>query len=549
MSLLLDLFGFLNVVLRGLALAAQVLCVGSVFFYALVARPFASQLGAEGTRIMGRCIDMIVIGGLSFAVVKAMILFLQVSTISSTTGLAVENVIGASFAVFSLIGVIGGLSLAVLARKFPSVAGLGLLVFILLVSNLGVTHAMARIDGREVALAATFLHYLGASVWIGGIPCFLIALNRTNSALAWRLIGRRFSLMCMAAVGCLLVGGVSMACLYVGSFAALYGTAYGLMTMNKVAMFGGLLLLGFLNNRVIERLRQDPTTPILRLKRFAEVEIGIGFTVLMAAASLTSLPPGVDLTEGRVTPTELAERLSPRWPPVLVSPDLSSLAFQKLQSAADAKAALRGEDAPLAYVPGAGVPPPGTLEDQVWSEYNHNWAGVFLLAIALLAMLDRTGKVRWAKHWPLIFIPMAVFLIIRSDPESWPMGPIGFWAGMRDPAVAQHKLSILVIIIFGLFEWSVRTGRLKSPKAAMVFPLITAFMGALLFSHSHSLGNVKEELLAEYSHAPLALAGVMAAWARWLELRLDGKAGRIAGHLWPVGFLIVALILLFYRET
>jgi putative copper resistance protein D len=56
-------------------------------------------------------------------------------------------------------------------------------------------------------------------------------------------------------------------------------------------------------------------------------------------------------------------------------------------------------------------------------------------------------------------------------------------------------------------------------------------------------------LLIEVSHTPLAHIGVTAGWARWLELRLDGTASRIASYLWPTAFMLVGLLLLFYREA
>jgi len=172
-----------------------------------------------------------------------------------------------------------------------------------------------------------------------------------------------------------------------------------------------------------------------------------------------------------------------------------------------------------------------------------------VLIIGLLALADRTGRVPWARHWPLLFIPMAVFLLLRADPESWPLGRIGFWDSLRDPDVTQHRLFILLIVGFGLFEWRVRTGRIASARAALVFPLVTAVAGALLLAHSHSLVNIREELLVESTHAPLALIGITAGWARWLELRLPPEERRIPGWIWPVCFVLVGLLLLFYHES
>src|SRR5215470_8009896 len=92
------------------------------------------------------------------------------------------------------------------------------------------------------------------------------------------------------------------------------GTAYGLMVMTKVALLGGLLVLGGLNNRAVRQL--EPAAPLtsLRLRRFVEVELGIGVTVLFAAASLTSLPPAIDVVADRATPAELAGIFAPRMP-------------------------------------------------------------------------------------------------------------------------------------------------------------------------------------------------------------------------------------------
>jgi putative copper resistance protein D len=57
-----------------------------------------------------------------------------------------------------------------------------------------------------------------------------------------------------------------------------------------------------------------------------------------------------------------------------------------------------------------------------WSEYNHHWAGLIVGLMGLLALLARTGRVGWARNWPLLFWVLAVFLFLRADPESWPLG-------------------------------------------------------------------------------------------------------------------------------
>jgi putative copper resistance protein D len=171
------------------------------------------------------------------------------------------------------------------------------------------------------------------------------------------------------------------------------------------------------------------------------------------------------------------------------------------------------------------------------------------MLIGLLALIEHFRWGRWAKHWPLIFLGMAAFLFFRADEQAWPLGQIGFFASLRDPEVAQHRIFTLLIILFGLFEWRVRLSGKKYSKAALVFPLTTAVASAMLLTHSHAIANIRDELLIEMSHTPLALCGITAGWARWLELRLDGRPSRIASWVWPVAFTLIGLILLDYREA
>ncbi|MGC4051641.1 MAG: hypothetical protein QM757_19995 [Paludibaculum sp.] len=94
---------------------------------------------------------------------------------------------------------------------------------------------------------------------------------------------------------------------------------------------------------------------------------------------------------------------------------------------------------------------PRNADDIAWSEYNHHWAGLFVLAIGILALLNRAG-LRWARHWPLLFLGLAAFLFVRSDPETWPLGDIGL-IELRDVEVLQHRVFVLLLIAFALFEW------------------------------------------------------------------------------------------------
>lgn len=549
MSLLVDLFGYLSIVLHGLTIVAQSMALGGVLFLVLLARPFAHEL-AGGPVIVRRIRRLTFWSAVAMALVEALGNGLQVAVLMSTVDLPFLNVMQANFAVAALVK-IGCAVLIALAtvRDGWRVPGLALLalVAIELAAATSTTHAAARLQSSGLLLVVEWLHQLGAAIWIGGIPSFLIALDQVRDGAGWRRIGARFSRMSLAGVGCILLSGITMFIVYIGSLPAFYGTAYGVMVMAKIGLFIGLLALGAGNFLVTERLRRDPNASVVRMKRFAEVEIGLGFSIFFAAASLTSVPPAVDLAQDRVTWHEIVERNTPAWPR-LRSPDHDVLAIPALQAKIDAEAAHEHHATAPAFVPGDGTLPPRNADDIAWSEYNHHWAGLFVITIGVLVLLAHAG-VRPARHWPVVFLLLALFLLLRSDPEVWPLGSEDFMAAFRDVEVVQHRIFVLLILVFAGFEWSVQTGRLKSRRAALVFPLMVAAGGALLLTHSHQIANVKDAELIELTHTPLALAGIASGWGRWLELRLPGRGGRIAGWVWPLCFILVGVILLWYREA
>jgi putative copper resistance protein D len=47
--------------------------------------------------------------------------------------------------------------------------------------------------------------------------------------------------------------------------------------------------------------------------------------------------------------------------------------------------------------------------------------------MGVLAMLERTGRAPWARHWPLLLIGLTGFVAWNMDPEGWQTGRIGFW--------------------------------------------------------------------------------------------------------------------------
>jgi putative copper resistance protein D len=575
---LLDVFGFLSVVLRGLTLALQSMVIGGLVFDRFIAR---TDAGAAAVRA---CRRLLVASALALALAQAAYLAADTAILMGTADLSLAAVAGANFFVAGAIATTLALAVAALAfwaarpdrragtlggRQHrdpdrgglphppdlagrrgaggrPALAAALLLSLGLLAAAVATSHAAARLEGRALLLALTSLHLAAIACWIGGLPYLLLALGRAPDTAAARTVASRFSRLAQGSVAVLLAAGIGLAVIYVGSPAAILGSAYGAMVSAKAILLALLLGLGALNYYVVRRAEAGDTSGLAGLRRFAEAEVGIGFTVILAAASLTSQPPAVDLAaRDLVSLPEIEARMAPR-PPRLVPPAASERLSPALQRAAASPS--RGDLAAyLSYVPGQ-LAEPRTAGELALSEFNHNVSGLVVLLAGLLAVAARAGW-RWARNWPLAFLALAVFLFLLADAEYAPMGPVPFWRGFLVAEALQHRLAVLLIVAFALFERRVQTGSAASPATALVFPFVCFLGGALLLTHSHSLNNPKNELLVELSHASIAILGVAAGWSRWLELRLPDGPRRAISWIWPICLILVGALLLDYRES
>jgi len=545
---LLGLFGLLVVVLRAAILSFQTIAVGGITFLLVVAR--VPRFGQESwlhpaTQLIRWSALALALAQVSFVVGNTLIL-------TSSAGLSIGEALGANYVVAGVLAFAAGLVVFFWPRgRSDRVSPVFVIpAAAMIVSSVMTSHSVSRIEDRYVLAVFMTIHTLATASWIGGLPYLRFVTRSATDLDVLARVSHRFSRLAQISVACLFAAGLGLSIWYLGSWNAIYGTAYGLMLSTKLIFFGCLLLLGGANYflvRTIGRRSNDPETRI-SLIRFAEVEIGIGLTVILTAASLTSQPPGVDLTQDRVTLHEIARRYAPRMPR-LASPELKQItgSTKELRRRAEAE----GLKLPSAFVPGTDPLRVNTPADIAWSEYNHNWAGIFVLLIGVLALLSRIEYFSWARIWPLIFFGLAVFLFFRSDPENWPLGPNGFWESFAASDVLQHRAAVILAIMFGTFQWRVETSRVQSALAPLVFPAVCALGGVILLGHTHPLSNVKEEFLIELSHTPLAILAVIAGWSRWLELRLPEpvRTRKSLAWVWPVCFIVIGLILIDYHEA
>jgi len=536
---LVNLFSFFSVVLRAGTLVCQSLLLGGVLFGLWIARA-SSEVSKEGIgRVQASTWRFLRISAVGLAVVQLLYLYVNSAVLIATADIEFGEVVGANFFISGTIVLTAALLTAMVARNSSQVAkwALPVLALVIMGASVMTNHAASRLEGRPLLITLSSIHELATGFWVGGLPFLVLGLYRAKDLTTQWYLTERFSRMALISVGFLVISGAAMSVLYIGSWAAVLGTAYGVMVTAKATMLGALLLLGGVNFLLIRNTSKEYAIP--RLRRLIEAEVGIGITVILTAASLTSQPPAVDQRSDTVTLGQIYQRFKPTVP---------RLRYRYVAEVADADGGALPAAKALAYNVDGLPLAPRLVNYSIESEANHHWIGLVVLAMGLLALLARTGKASWAEYWPLLLIGIAVFIYLQADSECWPVGWKGFWACWADPEAFQHRIAAFLCAGFGVFELRVHKQKKENNPQALVFPLMGALGGAVLLTHSHAITNVKENLLVELSHVPMGVIAVFAGWARWLELRLPEKDRAIPSWIWPACFVLIGVMLLNYRE-
>lgn len=535
-------FAYLAVVLRAAILIFQSLFFGGVIFLCLALRRSTDSFSlAESDTARTKCLRLLRASAIFLAAAHACCLLINCRALIRD-GLSIADLMGANFTLAAFIGISAALlavpcSLALRRRLWP----LLLLSFVALGSTVMTNHAFARMDGRIALILFITLHLAAAGAWIGGLPYLHVAVSAAPPEVGW-IYAKRFSSIAFTSVLVIGISGLAASFKYVDRLNAIYGTSYGVMLAAKALFFLALITLGAVNKESISRL--CPAQLPARLKRCVEAEFVIGITVFLTAASLTSQPPAIDLRNDRVSLSAVWARMRPTWPR-LKTPELRDISPATRHLA---QLSGRTEAAINANIQPANVISPNTPADIAWSEYNHNWIGLMLVVMGLLALLSRTKRLSVTCHWPLIFLAIAIFIFMRADPENWPLGPNGFWESFDQVEVLQHRAAAVMVVAFAVFEWRVQRNKTRFAFAPLVFPAVCVIGGALLLTHTHALQNSQEQVLAELSHTPLAILAVVAGCTRWLELRLPRGETRLPAHIWPICFMLIGALLLNYKE-
>jgi putative copper resistance protein D len=533
------LIPLLLVWLRAAGLVGQALALGGAAFALFVLRPGRERCPPGA---LGRTLALTALGACLVAVAQVGGLLAVAAELADDGAWPIAAVLGSTSGTAGLARIavaLGAVGAALALRRAPegrarAAALLGVALLLAFTGSLA-GHGAGRLEGRAWLLSLAAMHHAAAAVWVGGLICATVTVARAKGGPPGEAWLRPFSPLAGASVAVLALTGAGLSLEFVATPAAAIGTSYGAMVLTKIVLFVALLVMGAMNHRTLrddpgERSRPAAALPTPRgsviFPRRLEVEAGLAVVTVLLAASIGSAPPAADAGADRATLAEVARVFTPRWPR-LSGPSLAELAAASALGDADA---------------------PHTPEDTAWSEFGHNVAGLFVLAMGLLAMLERSGRAPWARHWPLLFVGLIAFVGWNMDPEGWQTGQVGFWEHLLGLEVLQHRILLALTALLGLAEWRVHSGRDPRSRWRYGFPLVCIAAGALLLTHAHDVNDAKFAFLMEITHLPLALIILVAGWARWLELRLPSPENERPGRLWAPALALFGLLLVFYRE-
>ncbi len=196
----------------------------------------------------------------------------------------------------------------------------------------------------------------------------------------------------------------------------------------------------------------------------------------------------------------------------------------------------------------------GSKDGVAYSEFNHHLAGLFVLLIGFSEMAQalRSSSLGWARMLlPAALLGMAAFLLIWSDHQAWPIGPLSFAETFfgNDHEILQHKTYGLLALTVGLIELYRRLDRLTHVSWMIPLPLFAMIGGIMLFSHSHGAHPAAQKIAMH--HAVMGTLAVSAGSSKlayaWRGVLMGWSRSRWE-TIWAGLILLIGLQLLVYSE-
>ena len=184
-----------------------------------------------------------------------------------------------------------------------------------------------------------------------------------------------------------------------------------------------------------------------------------------------------------------------------------------------------------------------------------NLASSLLVVIIGLSELRHALATRfWA--WTRFLLPGALFtagsfLLIWSDHNAWPIGPLSFMQTFfgSDQEIFQHKSYGLLSLTVGAIELLRRLGEIRHSAWVRPLPLFAIIGGLMLFSHSHGVHPSADKIAM--GHALMGTMAVTAGSSKllsdWFRFPSHGRSSQWELH-WAGLILLIGMQLLVYSE-
>ena len=194
MQQLVDLFGFLSVVLRAGTLVFQSLLLGGVVFLLWIARgvPGSSE---QVTKLRASARTLLLASAVALVFMQGLYLYVNTAVLMTTAEIPFSDVVGANFFISGSIVLAATIVAIAFARSNSKIAAwiLPLAAFVVLAASLMTNHAASRMEGRPLLIALTALHEAATGLWIGGLPFLVLSLWRVKEPVPRLYLTERFS--------------------------------------------------------------------------------------------------------------------------------------------------------------------------------------------------------------------------------------------------------------------------------------------------------------------------------------------------------------------
>jgi copper transport protein len=322
---------------RWLALLSVLPLAGAPLFLLLVLQPTSRRLPSACSaltvglkRLWVVCLAVLVAAHLVWGVAQAEAIAELPAPLALDGPILRSVFLDSRFAALWWSRIVIGLLLAGILVVSPRGRGLwaclGLAALLVVAVALG-GHAAGARWLAPLAVGVDALHLAAAAVWLGGLAqlsVLLPGITRARPGLrsdVLRILVPRTSIVAIGSVVVLAATGAFAAWEQTGSLEALFATAYGQALLVKLAIVAPLLAIGAVNLLVVrpKLAGAGSTTTARRFRWLVGGELALGGGVLLATATLTSLPPPGQ--QGLPGPVDIARQAGDLRLQLSVDPD------------------------------------------------------------------------------------------------------------------------------------------------------------------------------------------------------------------------------------